>query len=353
MAYHKGTSLASVAKGQQDREVDFPKGPDDTISALRWSPVANHLAAASWDGRLYVYDVTDSTSSTTIKGVAAITVGAPVLDCDFSKDGTIAIGAAADKKIHLMDLNSSQTMTLEAHTSPVRSVRFVTVPSANAPIIASGSWDRTVRYWDMRQPQPIASLEFPERVYAMDAAGRLLAAGTADNNLHLIDLHADPGRIWKSVKAPLSSKISSVSLSADGSRWALGGIEGRAVAQAADEKDKNMSSLTFKCHREASTTKGGQTDVYAVNAVCYSPAHRDVLATAGSDATYSIWDVVARQRLRSFPKVGGPVTAMAFSRDGMALAYAVGYDWSKGHQHNKADAETKIVVRCFGEALKK
>lgn len=76
---------ASAVKGQQDRDVDFPKGPEDTISALRWSPVANHLAAASWDGKVYVYDASNQTSTDTIKGVAAVTVGSPVLDCDFSK----------------------------------------------------------------------------------------------------------------------------------------------------------------------------------------------------------------------------------------------------------------------------
>jgi mRNA export factor len=115
----------------------------------------------------------------------------------------------------------------------------------------------------------------------------------------------------------------------------------------------SLQNLTFKCHREASTTAKNQTDVYAVNAVCFSPAHKDVLVTAGSDGTYSIWDIVGRHRLRSFPKVSGPVTAASFARDGVALAYAVGYDWSKGYQHSKADAEKKIVLHCFGEALKK
>jgi mRNA export factor len=84
MAFGKGTPNLSTATGQE-KDIDFPKGPEDTISALRWSPVANHLAASSWDGKVYIYDATDSTSTDTIKGVAAITIGTPVLDCDFSK----------------------------------------------------------------------------------------------------------------------------------------------------------------------------------------------------------------------------------------------------------------------------
>jgi mRNA export factor len=86
MAFGRGkATTGTAAKGLLDKDVEFPKGPEDTISALRWSPVANHLAAACWDGKVYIYDATNATSTDTIKGVAAISAGAPCLDCDFSK----------------------------------------------------------------------------------------------------------------------------------------------------------------------------------------------------------------------------------------------------------------------------
>jgi mRNA export factor len=85
MAFRNGTTTIAAANSQQDTECVFPKGPEDTISALRWSPASNHLAAASWDGKVYIYDATNPASTDTIKGVAAIPVGAPVLDCDFKK----------------------------------------------------------------------------------------------------------------------------------------------------------------------------------------------------------------------------------------------------------------------------
>ncbi|KAH6636178.1 WD40-repeat-containing domain protein [Chaetomium tenue] len=352
MAYGKGTTTNSAANSHKDKEYVFPKGPEDTVSALRWSPVSNHLAAASWDGKVYIYDATNTTSSDTIKGVAAIPVGSPVLDCDFNKDGTIAVGASADKKLHLMDLKSSQTMTLEGHTSPVRTVRFVDVPSANAPIIASGSWDRTVRYWDMRQPQPIGVLELPERVYAMDTGGSLLAISTAENQLHFVNLHDNPLKLWKSIVPPIPLQTTAVSVTADGTRWAIGTIAGRAAAQVVDEKDLSLENLSFKCHREAIPNKRNVTDVYTINDVAWWPGHKDVFATAGSDGTFSIWDVRNRNRLRSFPKVSNSVTAINFTRDGTGMAYAMGYDWTKGHQHSKAGAETKIVMLRFETPLK-
>ncbi|KAJ4304101.1 hypothetical protein N0V88_001711 [Collariella sp. IMI 366227] len=316
MAFGSNLSTPST-----DREVEFPKGPEDTISALRWSPVAHHLAASCWDGKVYIYDASNPTSTDTIRGVAAITAGAPVLDCDFSKDGTLVAGAGADQKIHIMDLNSQQTMTLEGHTSPVRSVRFVEIPSANGPILASGSWDKTVRYWP-----PV----------------------------HFVDLHGDPLKVSRVVKSPLSNQTCAVSLSADGSRWAVGGIEGRASAQVADEKDETLKPLSFKCHREPSPTKKNQTDVYTVNTVCFDPSQKDVLVTAGSDGSYAPWDLTLRRRLNTYPKAAGPVTSVAFRHDGRALAYAVGYDWSKGFMHHDlAGGVRKIVVRVLGGPMKK
>lgn len=85
MAYGKGKYVAPMAKGSLDKDVDFPHGPTDTVSSLRWSPLSNHVAASSWDGKVYIYDANNSTSTASIKAVAAITAMAPFLDCDFSK----------------------------------------------------------------------------------------------------------------------------------------------------------------------------------------------------------------------------------------------------------------------------
>ena len=82
----RGQSVSTTGNGLLDnKDIVFPTGPEDTISALRWSPVSNHLAAACWDGKVYIYDANNSTSTDSIKGVAAITGSAPFFDCDFSK----------------------------------------------------------------------------------------------------------------------------------------------------------------------------------------------------------------------------------------------------------------------------
>lgn len=131
---------------------------------------------------------------------------------------------------------TGQAMEIRGHSKPVRSVRFIDVPFANQPMVASGSWDKTIRYWDLRQPNPVTTIDLPERVYAMDASPKFLAAATADKNVHLIDLRRDNYKVWNTVEDPLGLQLTSLSMTADGSRWAVGCIGGRAVVQGSDDK---------------------------------------------------------------------------------------------------------------------
>ena len=65
-----------------------------------------------------------------------------------------------------------------------------TSPSSN--IVVSGGWDRKLKFWDCRQPQPVAVLDLPERVYSMDVRGNLLVVGTADRQIISYDVSGQP-----------------------------------------------------------------------------------------------------------------------------------------------------------------
>jgi mRNA export factor len=63
-------------------DIQLPSDATDTISSVRWSPVANHLAGSSWDGNVRVYDVAVDGSA---RGVAMLNTNGPALSCDWSK----------------------------------------------------------------------------------------------------------------------------------------------------------------------------------------------------------------------------------------------------------------------------
>ncbi|RYP10744.1 hypothetical protein DL765_008012 [Monosporascus sp. GIB2] len=307
------------------KDIALPADAEDTISSVSWSPVSNHLAAASWDGKVRIYDVARNESAV---GVAMLRADGPVFDCDWAK------------RENQTNAQTSQQAAVGSHEAPIRGVRFVEVPGSNAPIIATGSWDKTVKFWDMRQPTPLAALACKERVYSMDAKAQLLVVATAERHVHLVDLR-NPTTFLRTTESPLRHQTRAATVFPDGKGWGLASIEGRCAIVALDEKD-SRSTFTFRCHRERPAR--GVTKVWAVNDVQFHPTRPTVFTTAGSDGTFHFWDRVARSRLKGYPPAGAAITSTRFNRDGSLFAYAVGYDWSMGCARNSPEIQTKLML---------
>lgn len=120
------------------------------------------------------------------------------------------------------------------HDQPVRAVRFF--ESSGNPMIVSGSWDKTIKYWDMRQQGPAATVTCQDRVYTMDVKDNLCVVGTADRYINVIDLK-NPTKFYKTIQSPLKWQTRVVSCFADSAGFAIGSIEGRCAIQYVEEKD--------------------------------------------------------------------------------------------------------------------
>lgn len=128
--------------------------------------------------------------------------------------------------------------------------------------------------------------------------------------------------------------------------YALGSIEGRVAIQYVNPVT-TKDNFTFKCHRV--NGQSGYQDIYAVNDIAFHPVH-GTLATVGSDGTFSFWDKDARTKLKSSETMEQSITKCCFNANGQIFAYAVGYDWSKGHEYYNPSKKTYIYLRpCFDE----
>ncbi|KAF2973395.1 hypothetical protein GQX73_g149 [Xylaria multiplex] len=345
--------------GSSLNDVALPSDGEDTIQSISWSPVAEYLAAASWDNKVRIYDVAQSGSA---QGVSALCAEGPVFSCDWAKDGKKVIAGGADKKIRIMDVSTGQQDIVGSHEAPVRGVRFVDVPGTEGSIIMSGSWDKTIKFWDIRQQgAAIASLPCGERVYSLDAKADLAVIATADLFIHLVDLK-NPTTFLSKVKSPIRYQTKAVAAFPDGKGWATTSIEGRCGMNAVDEENARGINFTFRCHREIDEPNK-LIKIWAINDVQFHPVHTSVFATGGSDGSFCFWDRIAHSRLKSyFPSatppsaVGGThnarpasITATSFSRDGSFYAYALGYDWSRGAVGNTPQIETKIMLHRVTE----
>lgn len=161
----------------------------------------------------------------------------------------------------------------------------------------------------------------------------------------------NPTTPYRTITSPLKWQTRVVSCFPAANGFAVGSIEGRVAIQYVEEKDTSQN-FSFKCHRRETPTKDSST-VFAVNDIQFHQQH-GTFSTAGADGTVTYWDKDSRTRLKSFDPAPGPITATAFSRTGAIFAYAVSYDWSKGHSGMVANHPNKVMLHaCKDDEVKK
>ncbi|KAJ8033266.1 mRNA export factor [Holothuria leucospilota] len=348
MAFQFGNTQSTGLFGtqnQKSKDIEVTSPPDDSISSIAFSPASvplTFLVAGSWDNKVRCWEIQNS--GQTIPKAEQMHTG-PVLDVAWHDDGTKVFTASADKQAKMWDLNSNQSIQVAQHEGPIKVVQWIKAP--NYSCVMTGSWDKTLKFWDTRQAQPMLSLHLPERCYCADVLYPMAVVGTADKNVLIYQLENQPSE-YKRMESPLKYQLRCVSIFKDMKKnlptgFALGSIEGRCAiqfVQAQNPKD----NFTFKCHRsnEASTY---YQDIYAVNSIAFHPEH-GTLATAGSDGKFSFWDKDSRTKLKTSDQMEQPITCCSFDAKGQIFGYAVSYDWSKGHEFFSTQKKNQIFLRA-------
>ena len=301
-------------------DVLVPSAPDSTVSSLHFGAgsTANFLLSTSWNKEACIWEM----SAQGAVPKAKVACAAPLLTSSYAapSDNGRAFIAGCDHSVHSWSLATSQLQLVGSHSAPVKEVAF----SPDLNCLVSGSWDKTVKYWDTRTAAAQATVAVSDRVYAMDVKGPVLVLGTADKKLTIFDLRKPTIPFRPPFESPLKYQSRCVSIFPDQQGFAVGSIEGRVGIQHLLERDKEKN-FAFKCHREGN-------DVYAVNCLSFHLPF-GTFATCGSDGTYVFWDKDSKQRLKLFQKMNNSLTAATFNAQGTIFAYALGYDWSKGVEY--------------------
>jgi len=309
----------------------------DGISSISWSKKANYFVAGSWDNKVRCWEV-----GTTAQGIAAIPKAAishdaPVLCTVWSGDGQRVFSAGCDNKAKMWPLAGGNPIQIAQHNAPIKSICYLD----EFNIVVTGSWDKTVKYWDTRSPNPAYDVTLPERVYAMDCSSPVCVVATADKMAIVYDIRK-PTIEYKRFPNLLKYQSRCISLFPDKTGFALGSIEGRVAIHHIEDKDRSRD-FAFKCHRDAQ-------EIYAVNNIAFHPC--GTFATTGSDGTFNFWDKDNRQRLKAFNRCNQPIPCGAFNyaESPSIFAYAVSYDWSKGAEfYNPQTTKNYILLHLTSE----
>ena len=262
-------------------DCNVPQAGNDGISSLIWSPSANFLVSSNWDSGVRCWQVEEQGGQ--VRAVPKAQVNhennSPVLGSCFSLDGSTVFSVGADKAVRMWQLGSSPPNNIApqigVHDAPVKSVGFL---SSN--LVVSGGWDRKLKFWDTRSPNPAGTLELPERVYDLDVRGNLMVVATAGRHILTYEVSGQP-REHSRKESPLKYQSRCVSCFPDMTGYAVGSIEGRVGIQYV-QKLPTKDHFAFKCHRQ-------DANVYSVNAIAFHNQF-GTFATVGSDGVVNFWD---------------------------------------------------------------
>ena len=332
----------------------LPDQIDDTIQCMKFIPTqnVNYLATGGWDNKLRVFNINYNVINMNISEQAQIssnleysyTQNSPIFSLSWEGNSGRIFTGCADGSVNVLDMAKKNLTTFGNHKSACKEVIY----HQNYNIVLTGGWDGAVNIFDLRSNGPVCSYKFDNKVYSMSCAKDLFVVGLSEVKIAYFDLRKLQSNIFKPeliFNSHLKYQTRKVCVFPDGKGFAEGSIEGRVAIKSIKDlnnppsinneagttmgqDEKGNTDFAFKCHRNTNNTP---TLAYTINDIAFNPVY-GTFCTVGSDGNYCIWDKLNKSRLfeRNDPSDKTTLTSCDYNSNGNLLAFASGYDWSRG-----------------------
>jgi RNA polymerase sigma factor (sigma-70 family) len=302
--------LWDTAAGRPLREL---KGHTGGVTTVAFSPDGRTLVSASHDATLRFWDpaagkqvrkiqVPDATPADEEQDRQKGIHYGGVLTVAYSPDGRLLASGSYDGTVRLWDAGTGKELyALRGHGREVAGVVF----SPDGKTLASGSRDHTIRLWDPasgKQLQPRQGHDGPVNNLAVSPDGRIAAAVCHDGTIRLWSLTA---KRQLHVLRGHTDFVYAAAFSPDGHILA---------SASADRTVRLWDAATGRELRQLGKHRG------AVYSVAFTSV-RNMLLSGEANSTLHFWDATTGEELRQLPEVYS-FHDFRLSSDGTILATA-------------------------------
>ena len=285
-------------------------GHTSRVTAVAWSPRGTHIASASYDKTVRIWDTSHGFSVITYRGhwdrVQAVA---------WSLDGKRIASAGDDGTVQVWDAaTGQQVLAYRGHANAVNAVAW----SPDGKRIASASDDKTVQVWDVSNGGLVFAYRgHTQKVLAVawSPDGRQIASGGEDRSV----------QVWSPIKDK-NSFFGTLRLTPRG-QFAYKGHSGRVNGLVWSPNGQRIASVSYDKSMQVWDSSSGKKFIIhrnisaGLNAVAWSPDGR-YLASGGNDKMVQVWDAITRNNIFTYRGHTGYVTAVTWSSDGKLLASA-------------------------------
>ncbi|MDM9384963.1 serine/threonine-protein kinase [Chlorogloeopsis sp. ULAP01] len=265
-------------------------GHDQAVKSVAFSPDGKILATAGDDKKIKLWNLNTREQIFTLTGHTN-----SVKSVAFSFDGTILASGSWDKTVKLWNVKTGEEIcTLVGHQLQVSAVAF----SPQSQLLASASYDRTIRLWDIssfNSPRldkekfkncPLYSLSshtWAVLTLSFSPDGKILATGSDDNTIKFWDINT--GQVIRTLQDH-SWSVLAITFSANGETLISG------------SRDNTIKIWRVSTGEEIATLTGHED---SVSAVAVSPVAQ-LIVSGSRDKTIKLWEL-GQQQLNSFGNI--------------------------------------------------